>query len=330
MKNTSHNPRFPRKARPSSRTRFGGQAGAPQKSWGKTHFGKIEGSAAVRDARRPIHTDTSRPAAPFTKTPRLKGPSPIPTRAPGEFPMRINKYLAWKGYATRQGADEMIKRRAVTLNGRLAILGDQVQETDVVELRSNRQPETYIYYAYNKPRGITTEPTLRGKDISQSITLKGVFPVGGLDVNSEGLVILTNDRRIVNRLLNPAHAHMKEYLVRTVNPVKPNFKEKMESGIVLEHGRGRGAKRTADGAQTNIPAEMPIQCNVHMMRENLFSIRVTENDSRVRQMCSLFFAEIENLTRTEVLNIRLEKLPPNSYRRIEGDELEVFLSSLGL
>ncbi len=145
MNNTPHNPRFPRKARPSSRTRFGAQTGrgagapqGPQKSWGKTHFGKIEGSAATRDARRPDHTDTSRPAAPFTKkftkfgskfgsksgapttpftkTPhsnnqpvtRLKGPSPIPTRAPGEFPMRINKYLAWKGYATRQGADEMI------------------------------------------------------------------------------------------------------------------------------------------------------------------------------------------------------------------------------
>jgi pseudouridine synthase len=298
MKNTSTNSQFPRKARSSSRTRFGAQTDAPKKIWGKTT--------------------------------RPKGPSPIRTRAPGEFPMRINKYLAWKGYATRQGADEMIKRRSVTLNGRLAILGDQVQETDVVELRSNRQPETYVYYAYNKPRGITTEPTLRGKDISQSITLKGVFPVGGLDANSEGLIILTNDRRIVNRLLNPAHAHMKEYVVRTINPVKPNFKEKMESGIVLDHGRGRGAKRTESGTPTNIPAEMPIQCTVHMMRDNLFSIRVTENDSRVRQMCSLFFAEIENLTRTEVLNIRLEKLPPNSYRKIEGEELKVFLTSLGL
>lgn len=237
--------------------------------------------------------------------------------------MRINKYLAWKGYCTRSGADDLIKKRAVTLNGRLAILGDQVQATDVVELRSKRQPETYVYYAYNKPRDITTEPTLRGKSIGQSITLKGVFPVGGLDVNSEGLVILTNDRRIVNRLLNPAHSHTKEYLVRTVNPLKPNFKEKMEAGVTLGKKNTRGAgQHAAPGA--------PIHCNVHMMRENLFSIRLADSDSHVRQMCSLFFAEIENLTRTEILNIRLEKLPPNSYRKIEGEELKEFLGSLGL
>jgi len=260
---------------------------------------------------------------PVTKNPRTKGPSPIPTRAPGEFPMRINKYLSWRGYSTRQGADELIKKRSITINGRLAILGDKVQENDIVELASNRKVESYIYYAYNKPKGITTEPSSKGKDISQSINLKNVFPVGGLDTNSEGLIILTNDRRIVNRLLNPAHAHMKEYTVRTIAPIRTNFKEKMEAGVILgqnqDHNKNKDIK----------PIE-PIRCNVHIMNENLFSIRLTESDSHVRQMCSLFFTEIENLKRTEILNIRLDKLPPNSYRKIEGDELKNFLNSLGL
>lgn len=237
--------------------------------------------------------------------------------------MRINKYLSWKGYCTRSGADDLIKKRAVTINGRLAVIGEQIQATDIVELRANRPQEAYVYYAYNKARGISTEPTTKGTSISQKINLKNVFPVGGLDVNSEGLVILTNDRRIVNRLLNPAHSHMKVYTVRTVNPVKPNFKEKMEAGVIL------GQKDTR-GAGTHGAPGAPIQCTVHMMNDSLFSIRVAETDGRVRQMTSLFFADVESITRTEMMNIKLGKLAPNSYRKIEGDELKEFLQSLGL
>jgi pseudouridine synthase len=237
--------------------------------------------------------------------------------------MRINKYLSWKGYCTRAGADELIKKRAVTINGRLAVIGEQIQETDIIELRANRPQEAYVYYAYNKARGISTEPTTKGTSISQKIHLKNVFPVCGLDTHSDGLVILTNDRRIVNRLLNPAHSHMKVYAVRTVNPVKPNFKEKMEAGVIL------GQKDTR-GAGIHGAPSVPIQCTVHMMSDSLFSIRVAETDSRVRQMVSLFFAEVENITRTEILNIKLDTLPPNSYRVIEGDELKEFLHYLGL
>ncbi len=251
---------------------------------------------------------------------RTKGPSPIPTRLPGEFPMRINKYLSWKGFATRQGADDLIKKKIVTINGRLAVLGDQVQATDAVELRSRRAIETYVYYAYNKPRGINTVPSKTGKDISQSINLKGVFPVGSLETNSDGLIILTNDRRLVDRLLNPLHSHMKDYVVRTVNPVKPNFKEKMEAGVILGNaGKQRGAANAK-----------PIQCNVHMIRDNIFNVHVADSDTHVRQMCSLFFAEVDTVTRTEILNVRLEKLPTNTYRNIEGEELKTFLASLGL
>lgn len=280
----------------------------------RPRFGKTNRRTSVTTppTNKPFARTPRTPQIPIP-TPRTKGPSPIPTRLPGEFPMRINKYLAWKGYSTRKGADELIQKRAVTINGRLAILGDQVQAVDNVELRSHKKVESYVYYAYNKPRGVNTEPSKVGKDISQTISLKGVFPVGGLDTNSEGLIILTNDRRIVNRLLNPAHAHMKEYIVRTINPLRPNFQEKMEAGVTLGQGH-----------------VTPIQCTISIMRENLFSIRLTDSDSHVRQMCSIFFTEIETLTRTEILNIRLEKLPPNSYRKIEGDELRIFLSSLGL
>ena len=227
--------------------------------------------------------------------------------------MRINKYLAWKGYATRRGSDELIMKKQVTINGRFAALGDQVQATDAIEVRKHKRPDSYLYYAYNKPAGITAQTTRKGgrADIMQSIALRGVFPVGGLDTYASGLVILTNDRRIVDRLLNPAHAHMKEYLIKTKEPLRANFKEKMEGGVII-NGEG------------------PVNCSVHITRDNQFTIRVTDSGNHIRHMCSMFFAEIENMTRTQILNIRLGGLVPNTYRALEDDERDMFLKSLGL
>ncbi len=241
-----------------------------------------------------------------------RGPSPIPKKAPGEYPMRINKYLGFKGYSTRRGADDLIARRMVTINGRFAALGDQVNENDTVEVRNMRKPETYSYYAYNKPRGVSTDPTRKGTlDISQSIPLTNVFPVGGLDTNAEGLVILTNDRRITDRLLNPAHEHMKEFIIQTITPLRSNFKEKMESGVVIN-----GSK--------------PLHYSTKIINDHLFTVRLSDSGSHLRQMCSMFFAEIESLKRTQIMNVTLGKLSPNEFRRIEGEELTGFLRALGL
>jgi len=240
------------------------------------------------------------------------GPSPIPKKAPGEFPMRINKYLGWRGYSTRRGADDLILKHMVTINGRFATLGDQVTETDTVEVRNTRKPESYSYYAYNKPRGVSTDPTRKGTvDISQSIPLNGMFPVGGLDVNAEGLVILTNDRRITDRLLNPAHEHVKEFLIQTIGPLRSNFKEKMESGVIIGDSK-------------------PLHYSVKILADNLFTVRLTDSGSHLRQMCSMFFAEIESMKRTQIMNVTLGKLTPNAFRRIEGEELTGFLRALGL
>jgi len=240
------------------------------------------------------------------------GPSPIPKKAPGEFPMRINKYLGWKGYSTRRGADDLILKHIVTINGRFATLGDQVTENDTVEVRNTKKPESFSYYAYNKPRGVSTDPTRKGTvDISQSIPLNGIFPVGGLDVNAEGLVILTNDRRITDRLLNPAHEHIKEFLIQTIGPLRANFKEKMESGVVIGDSK-------------------PLHYSVKILADNLFTVRLTDSGSHLRQMCSMFFAEIESMKRTQIMNITLGKLTPNAFRKIEGEELTGFLRALGL
>lgn len=256
----------------------------------------------------------NRPRKPITnKAKSIKsGPSPIPKKDPDAFPMRINKYLALKGISTRREADKLIEKRAVTINSRIAVLGDKVNENDNVSVRNNKNVKDYIYYAYNKPRGVHTEPTRKSdNDILHISNLKGVFPVDSLDQNTEGLIILTNDRRIIDRMMNPKHAHEKEFYGVSIDQLRANFKQKMEDGMVL--GDGRFAS-----------------CTIHIIDQKHFTARITENTNHLRQMCALVFAELETLKRTRILNVELGKLPSNCFRKIEDEELKVFLSKLGL
>lgn len=219
-----------------------------------------------------------------------------------EYPMRINKYLALKGFATRRGADELIEKKRVFINGQFAVLGDKVSETDKIEVRQKGKPAEYIYLAYHKPRGLSTE----------EIKLKGVFPVGRLDKDSEGLIILTNDGRITDRLLSPKYSHQKEYFVRTKEKLRSSFKAKMEAGVKIEN-------------------EMTKPCRVTILDENTFRVILTEGKKhQIRRMCVALFQEVKDLKRLRVLNVSLGKLAPNSSRSIDGSELTEFLHSLGL
>jgi 23S rRNA pseudouridine2604 synthase len=238
---------------------------------------------------------------------------------PGSLPVvpevsaiRINKYLASKGISTRKDADKLVEAGKVLINGRKAILGDKVKEGDKVEVI--KKPTTnYVYYAYHKPRGIITHSPQKGeKDITSSIPLKGVFPVGRLDKDSEGLIILTNDGRITDRLLNPKYDHDKEYVVKTRVPVKEFQLKAMEKGMELE-------------GITTAP------CKTRLMSEKTFSITISEGQKhQIRRMCDALTLPIESLKRVRVMNIQLGKLTANDYRKIQGDELKTFLTSLSL
>jgi 23S rRNA pseudouridine2604 synthase len=239
-----------------------------------------------------------------------------------EYPIRLNKYLALKNIATRRGADKLIEDRKVFINGKVAVLGSQVKESDKVEVKGQKEVP-YLYYAYNKPIGVITHsPGEDEVDIKESVKKQnqklekkaripeGVFPVGRLDKASHGLLILTNDGRITDKLLNPKYVHEKEYVVRTSNKLRNNFKEKMEAGVNIE------------GYKTK-------KCKVEIVNENTFRVTLTEGKKhQIRRMCSALFQEVADLRRIRVMNIKLDRLPSNSSRVIKGKELEVFLEQI--
>lgn len=228
------------------------------------------------------------------------------------YPMRINKYLAFKKISTRREADELVTERKVFINGKLAILGSRVNESDIVEIKGNKNPKVYVYFAYNKPIGtITHSPQQEEHDIKENIKNlnipKDVFPIGRLDKNSHGLIILTNDGRITDQMLNPKYFHEKEYIVRTSNKLRSSFKQKMEAGV-------------------NIEGYLTKKCKVSIINDFTFKVVLTEGKKhQIRRMCSALFQEVADLKRERIMNIKLGTLKSNGFREIKGQELSTFL-----
>jgi len=213
------------------------------------------------------------------------------------YPMRINKYLASKKIATRRGADDLVQKNKVFINGKLAVLGSRVNKIDIVEVKGVEKKK-YIYFAYNKPIGIET-----------GSPREDLFPLGRLDKASHGLMILTNDGRITDQLLNPKYFHEKEYTVKTLNKLRSSFKQKMETGV-------------------NIEGYLTKKCKVTILNNSTFRIILTEGKKhQIRRMCSALFQEVADLKRDRIMNIKLGNLKPNAFREIKGEELATFLNA---
>ena len=227
------------------------------------------------------------------------------------FPMRITKYLAWKGYCTRRDADSHIEAGKVLINGKRAKLGDKVNERDAVDVQM--EARKYRYIAYNKPRGIITHSAGEDEqDIQDLSPVPGVFPMGRLDKDSTGLIILSDDGRITDKLLNPDYAHEKEYTVTVKEKLSHKFKQEIEPGVNIE------------GYHTK-------PCKVRVLGDHKFSIIITEGKKhQIRRMCAALGYVVSELKRRRVMNIQLGKLKPGQFRNIEGEELGEFLVKLGV
>ncbi|MEK7130850.1 MAG: pseudouridine synthase [Patescibacteria group bacterium] len=234
-----------------------------------------------------------------------------------KYPLRINKYLSSQDYCSRREADGLIKAGLVKINGRVAILGDKVSETDKIEVSPSVKSRltTLKYYAYHKPASVVTHISEDGQtDIKEIFPLKDktIFPVGRLDKSSRGLIILTNDGRITGKLLGPEMNREKEYAVRVDKKISGFFLNKMSYGLNL----GDFITKPCQAKQTGFDE---------------FNIILTEGKKhQIRRMCDALGFVVKDLQRIRIMNIGLKDLKPNEYREIKGKELEIFLSELGL
>lgn len=232
------------------------------------------------------------------------------------FPMRLNRFMALRGLATRRGADELIAAGLVRIDGRVARVGERVESSQtVVELAegAGMLQKDYIYIAYYKPRGIITHSPKRSEKSIQDISkIKGVFPVGRLDKDSEGLIILTNDGRVTERLLSPRFEHEKEYFVSIDEHWPRTIQQELERGIE-ENGEKLHAKKF-----------LPIN-------KNQATIILTEGKKHeIRRMLAYFDLSVNELRRVRIMNVHVGSLRPGEGRELSGRARAGFLKDLGL
>jgi 23S rRNA pseudouridine2604 synthase len=232
------------------------------------------------------------------------------------YPVRINRFLALKKYCSRREADVFISKGIVKINGKNAKIGDTIKETDKVEvaLPKNGKLKDLQYLAYNKPLGIVTHSPQKGeKSIAESLNIpKDIFPIGRLDKESSGLIILSNDGRLTDRLLNPENEHEKEYTVRVNKEITNIFLKVLGSGIQLEDFKTK-------------------PCQVKKKDEFTFNIILTEGKKhQIRRMCAAFGYSVVSLKRIRIMNIKLENLKIGKIRKIETGELQMLLEKCDL
>lgn len=224
---------------------------------------------------------------------------------------RLNKYIAECGVCSRRDADKLIEAGKVTVNGKVAGMGVKVGPGDSVvcngQTLSNKNDKVVL--AYYKPIGITCTE----KDKFADRTLKDAFdyPVrvtyaGRLDKETEGLLLMTNDGELINKLMRGTESHEKEYYVKVTKELGADFKDKMEAGVFLSE-LNRKTK----------------PCKVEIIGPYTFRIILTQGLNRqIRRMCAELGYKVNALQRTRVANIELGKLRPGTFRRITGDELK--------
>ncbi|MFW0782025.1 23S rRNA pseudouridine(2604) synthase RluF [Rossellomorea marisflavi] len=220
--------------------------------------------------------------------------------------MRINKYISEAGKASRRGADKLIEDGRVTLNGKRASIGDQVNPGDNVVVDGNPiwVARNNVYIALNKPVGITstTEKGVKGNIVDLVNHPLRIFNIGRLDKDSEGLILMTNDGDIVNEILRSENQHEKEYIVSVDKPITPEFVKKMSEGVKIL-------------GTTTLP------CKVEQLSKFDFQITLTQGLNRqIRRMCEVLGYNVYRLQRTRIMNIQLGKLPPGQWRDLSKKE----------
>lgn len=227
--------------------------------------------------------------------------------------MRLNNYISSTGLCSRREADKLIEKRKVKVNGEIAVLGTVVGENDKVEVNGKiLQPKNNnVYIALNKPVGIvsTTERHIKGNIIDYINYPERIFPIGRLDKDSEGLILLTNDGSIVNKILREENNHKKEYIVTVDKDINNEFIKNMSEGVKIFNPVRKAYVITK-------------KCDIVKLNKKTFKITLSQGLNRqIRRMCNNCGYNVVKLKRIKIMNITLKNLPVGKWRYLTKDEL---------
>ncbi|HAU86087.1 MAG TPA: 23S rRNA pseudouridine(2604) synthase RluF [Lachnospiraceae bacterium] len=221
-------------------------------------------------------------------------------------PMRLNKYLSDSGFCSRREADRLVEQGKVVIDGEVAQLGQKVKpgQNIVINGKPLKREEERILIAFNKPRGIVCTTSKKDKDniVDYLNYGKRIYPIGRLDKDSEGLILLTNKGDIVDKILRGSNYHEKEYVVTVNKKMTKEFVEGMEAGVPILDTVTR-------------------PCKLHVVNDRTFRIIISQGLNRqIRRMCEYFGYRVQKLKRVRIMNIQLNHLKVGTYRNISNEE----------
>jgi len=223
--------------------------------------------------------------------------------------MKADKYIGHSGFTSRRKAYTLIEEKRVTVNGKTATFSTKIKDGDVVLIDGKKlevKPFVPTYIVYNKPKGIECTSEKTPNNIIDAIGhSENIYPVGRLDKNSEGLILLTNHKEIIDKISNSRYRHEKEYIVTLNLPVRKQFLKEISEGIELQ------------GEKTK-PCVVSLEPNA----KRLFRITLTQGLNRqIRRMCAAYDYQVIKLQRVRIMNIKLEKLKLGEWRNLSEEEL---------
>lgn len=222
--------------------------------------------------------------------------------------IRLNKFLSDAGYCSRREADRLIDAGKVMVNNKPALMGQKVSKQDIVTVNGNKitREEEQIIIAFNKPVGVECTTDIKNPDniVDYIGYEKRIYPIGRLDKNSQGLILLTNDGSIVNNILKASNYHEKEYVVTVDKPVTDSFVNAMSNGV-------------------KILDKVTRKCKVAKVNKHTFSIVLTQGLNRqIRRMCETLGYNVQKLKRVRIMDVELGNLPIGQYRNLTDNEVK--------
>ena len=230
--------------------------------------------------------------------------------------MKIDKYIAQCGYTSRRKAYDLVEEKKVTVNGKTATFSTKIKDGDEVLIEGKKleaKPFVPVYIAYHKPKGIVcTTEKIKDNIVDAIKHPEKIYPVGRLDKNSEGLILLTNHGEMIDKIANAANGHEKEYVVTLNFPIRKQFLDEVSEGIEIQ------------GEMTK-----PCKISIEEGTKRIFRITLTQGLNRqIRRMCNAYDYQVIKLQRLRVMNITLGKLKPGEWRNLTDEELNTLLKNL--